>query len=76
MNKRPLQLDVHDFPQAKRHEAFSPFSNTSASFTAGSSNWALDTQPTPAASSDNVGLSDEAADVCMIWFSKYDVWPR
>ncbi|KAF1966647.1 hypothetical protein BU23DRAFT_560059 [Bimuria novae-zelandiae CBS 107.79] len=75
MNKRPLQLDVHDFPQAKRHEAFSPFSTTSASMTTGSSNWALDTQPTPVASSENIGLSDEAADVCATWFSKYNVLP-
>jgi hypothetical protein len=76
MNKRQLQLDVGDFPPAKRHEAFSPFSTTSASFTAGSSNWALDTQPTPAATSESVGLSDEAADVCATWFSKYNVLPR
>ncbi|KAJ4292563.1 hypothetical protein N0V90_009226 [Kalmusia sp. IMI 367209] len=74
LSKRPLQLEVQDYPQAKRHEAFSPFSTT-ASITASSSNWALETQPTPAASSD-VGLSDEAADVCATWFSKYNVLPR
>ncbi|OAG01189.1 uncharacterized protein CC84DRAFT_278192 [Paraphaeosphaeria sporulosa] len=72
INKRPLQLDAHDFPPAKRHEAFSPF--TTGSMT-GSSNWALETQPTPAASSDVTGLSDEAADVCATWFSKYNVLP-
>ncbi|KAL5453451.1 hypothetical protein PMIN06_005487 [Paraphaeosphaeria minitans] len=72
INKRPLQLDVRDFPAAKRHEAFSPF--TTGSMT-GSSNWALETQPTPAASSDVTGLSDEAADVCATWFSKYNVLP-
>ncbi|KAJ4358102.1 uncharacterized protein N0V89_002681 [Didymosphaeria variabile] len=72
LNKRPLQLEVNDFPQAKRREAFSPF--TTASIT-GSSNWALETQPTPAASSDGTGLSDEAADVCATWFSKYNVLP-
>ncbi|KAF2450634.1 hypothetical protein P171DRAFT_426964 [Karstenula rhodostoma CBS 690.94] len=71
-NKRPLQLDVQDFPAAKRHEVFSPF--TTGSLT-GSSNWALETQPTPAASSDVTGLSDEAADVCATWFSKYNVLP-
>ncbi|KAL1612648.1 hypothetical protein SLS60_000877 [Paraconiothyrium brasiliense] len=62
LNKRPLQLEVNDFPHAKRHEAFSPFTTPSIT---GSSNWALETQPTPAASSDGTGLSDEAADVCL-----------
>lgn len=79
--KRSLQLDVQDFPVPKRHEgvagaeltAFSPYP-ASASVT-GSSNWAVDTQLTPASSND-VGLSDEAADVCATWFSKYNVLPR
>lgn len=72
LNKRPLQLEVNDFPHAKRHEAFSPFTTPSIT---GSSNWALETQPTPVASSDGTGLSDEAADVCATWFSKYNVLP-
>ncbi|KAF2677103.1 hypothetical protein K458DRAFT_165705 [Lentithecium fluviatile CBS 122367] len=73
LGKRPLQLDVSDFPQAKRHESvgYSPFTG-SASVTG--SSWAVDTQPTPSSCGD-VGLSDEAADVCATWFSKYNVLP-
>ncbi|KAF2258458.1 hypothetical protein CC78DRAFT_587149 [Lojkania enalia] len=75
-NKRPLQLDTHDFPQPKRHEStdytgFSPFA-TSGSVTG--SSWTIDTQPTPS-SSIEIGLSDEAADVCATWFSKYAILP-
>ena len=74
-NKRPLQLDTQDFPQPKRHERAdyamaSPFA--SASITG--SSWTMDTQPTPA-SSFEIGLSDEAADVCATWFSKYAILP-
>jgi len=74
LGKRPLQLDVQDYPLAKRHESvgYSPFTG-SASVTG--SSWAVDTQPTPSSSGD-VGLSDEAADVCATWFSKYNVLPR
>ena len=73
LGKRSLQLDVQDFPLAKRHESvgYSPFTG-SASVTG--SSWAVDTQPTPSSSGD-VGLSDEAADVCATWFSKYNVLP-
>ena len=71
--KRSLQLDVQDFPQPKRHETgFSPFM-PSASITG--SSWTMETQPTPSSVSD-IGLSDEAADVCALWFSKYAVLPR
>jgi hypothetical protein len=75
LGKRPLQLDVHDFPQPKRHESvgFSPFTTGSASVTG--SSWAVDTQPTPSSSSE-LGLTDEAADLCATWFSKYNVLPR
>lgn len=79
LGKRPLQLDVQDLPQSKRHEtsaadfAFSPYA-TSASVT-GSSSWAVDTQPTPSSSTE-VGLSEEAADFCSTWFDKYKVLPR
>lgn len=71
--KRPLQLDLQDFPLAKRHESvsYSPFT-ASASVTG--SSWAVDTQ-TPPSSLGEVGLSDEAADVCATWFSKYNVLP-
>ncbi|KAF2637396.1 hypothetical protein P280DRAFT_521080 [Massarina eburnea CBS 473.64] len=82
LGKRPLHLDIQqDFPQAKRHEGlgamgvgFSPYAATSASATG--SSWAVDTLPTPSSSTDVVvGLSDEAADVCATWFSKYNVLP-
>jgi hypothetical protein len=74
-NKRSLPLDVQDFPQPKRHESaefatFSPFM-ASASVT-GSSSWTMDTP----SSASEIGLSDEAADVCATWFSKYAVLPR
>jgi len=73
--KRPLQLDLQDFPLAKRHESvgYSPFTAGSASVTG--SSWAVETQ-TPPSSAGEVGLSDEAADVCATWFSKYNVLPR
>ncbi|KAF2017741.1 hypothetical protein BU24DRAFT_420789 [Aaosphaeria arxii CBS 175.79] len=78
MGKRPLELDVNDFPQSKRHEShasasFSPFIPSSSASMAGSS-W-IETQATPASSVDVTGLSDEAADVCALWFSKYAVLP-
>ncbi|CAI6339647.1 unnamed protein product [Periconia digitata] len=77
LGKRPLQLDVQDFPQSKRHQGndlgFSPYPLSVAS------SWAVDTQPTtqstPSSSVEPVGLSDEAADVCATWFSKYNVLP-
>ena len=74
-HKRSLPLDVQDFPQTKRHESaefatFSPFM-ASASVT-GSSSWTMDTP----ASANEIGLTDEAADVCATWFSKYAVLPR
>lgn len=81
MGKRPLQLDVQDFPQSKRHESysstFSPFvASPSASASMTTSSWTLDSQPTPASSSAvETGLSDEAADVCALWFSKYAILP-
>ncbi|PVI06658.1 hypothetical protein DM02DRAFT_609459 [Periconia macrospinosa] len=65
LGKRPLQLDVQDFPQPKRHEGLSGID--------------LDFSPYPlsttASSTEPIGLSDEAADVCATWFSKYNVLP-
>jgi hypothetical protein len=81
--KRPLQVDTQDFDvrQSKRRQGVddyasifaSPF-NPSASVTG--SSWTMETQPTPASSSVDMGLSDEAADVCATWFSKYAVLPK
>ncbi|KAF1955419.1 hypothetical protein CC80DRAFT_493300 [Byssothecium circinans] len=81
LGKRPLQLDVQDFPQAKRHEGlggsvdlgFSPYP-TSASITG--SSWTVDTLPTPSSTNDMiVGISDHAADMCATWFGKYNILP-
>ncbi len=74
LGKRSLQLDVQDFPQAKRHETadftlFSPYPSTATS-----SSWPLESQST--SSSMVLGLSDEAADMCATWFNKYNVLPR
>jgi hypothetical protein len=80
LGKRSLQLDVHDLPQSKRHHEdpdftlFESFPTTTGSAT-GPSNWAVDMQPTPPFTAE-VGLSDEAADVCATWFNKYNVLPR
>ena len=61
LGKRPLQVDVEDFPQSKRHESTGDY--TLASFSSGSPHM------------DVTGLSDEAADVCTTWFNKYAVLP-
>ncbi|KAJ4366322.1 hypothetical protein N0V83_007958 [Neocucurbitaria cava] len=73
LGKRPLQLDAQDFPHAKRHETadFTLFSDLPSTTT--TSSWGLETQSTPR--SIEVGLSDEAADVCATWFNKYAVLP-
>ncbi|KAH7086325.1 hypothetical protein FB567DRAFT_561056 [Paraphoma chrysanthemicola] len=62
LGKRPLPLDVHDLPQSKRHESIGAFG--SAMFS-------------PLASFDAIemGLSDEAADMCATWFAKYGILP-
>lgn len=78
LGKRSLQLDVQDFPHAKRHETsdFTLFSSFPS--TATSSSWGLDTQlttPPALASSVEMGLSDDAADVCATWFNKFNVLP-
>ena len=75
LGKRSLQLDAHDFPQAKRHETadFTLFSPLPSSASA-SGSWALDTHTAPSTIAE-VGLSDEAADVCATWFNKYAVLP-
>ncbi|KAF1998588.1 hypothetical protein P154DRAFT_523864 [Amniculicola lignicola CBS 123094] len=75
-NKRSLQLDTQDFPVSKRQEsadftAFSPFATSNS--VAGSS-WTMDNIMTPSSSND-IGLTDEAADVCATWFSKYAILP-
>lgn len=75
LGKRGLQLDA-DLPAAKRHETadyttgFSPLLPS-----ASASTWALDAQNTPA-SSVEMGISDEAADMCATWFKKYAILPR
>jgi serine/threonine protein kinase len=60
LGKRPLQLDAQDFPHPKRHESIGDFD--------------LFSQLTPAASVE-FGLSDEAADMCAMWFNKYAILP-
>ncbi|CAG5138359.1 uncharacterized protein ALTATR162_LOCUS322 [Alternaria atra] len=70
LGKRPLQLDMHDYPQSKRHASFDfPLFPTPPATT--TSSWGLD--PIPSAAVD--GLPDEAADVCATWFNKYNVLP-
>ncbi|KAG9188067.1 hypothetical protein G6011_01990 [Alternaria panax] len=70
LGKRPLQLDVHDYPQSKRHASFDfPLFPTPPATT--TSSWTLD--PVPSVAVD--GLPDEAADVCATWFNKYNVLP-
>ncbi|KAH3911182.1 hypothetical protein HBH56_131480 [Parastagonospora nodorum] len=71
LGKRPLQLDVEDLPQTKRHESISDFTL----FPTPAATWAQDMQSTPAASSIEFGISDEAADMCAMWFNKYAILP-
>jgi hypothetical protein len=73
LGKRPLQLDVQDFPQAKRLET-ADYTSTSLFSPLPSSTTAWDAQITPAPSIE-VGLSDEAADMCAMWFNKYAILP-
>jgi serine/threonine protein kinase len=70
LGKRPLQLDMHDYPQSKRHASFDfPLFPTPPATT--TSSWGLDSIPSVAVG----GLPDEAADVCATWFNKYNVLP-
>ncbi|KAF2731579.1 hypothetical protein EJ04DRAFT_514522 [Polyplosphaeria fusca] len=77
--KRSLQLDTQDFPQAKRMEstttpaAFSPFPTTTS--VTGSNSWTVSSQPTPPSMFEMVGLTDEAADLCSMWFTRYAKLP-
>ncbi|EAT81326.2 hypothetical protein SNOG_11618 [Parastagonospora nodorum SN15] len=64
-------LDVEDLPQTKRHESISDFTL----FPTPAATWAQDMQSTPAASSIEFGISDEAADMCAMWFNKYAILP-
>ncbi|KAF2662547.1 hypothetical protein K491DRAFT_686426 [Lophiostoma macrostomum CBS 122681] len=77
-NKRSLQLDTQDFPQSKRHESADYASNFASPFVPSASmtgsSWTAETLPTPS-SSVEVGLSDEAADVCATWYSRYGGLP-
>ncbi|KAF2713602.1 hypothetical protein K504DRAFT_462115 [Pleomassaria siparia CBS 279.74] len=76
-HKRPLQLDAQDFPQLKRHEGIVDYANFSPFLASGSvtgSSWTMDPITTPSSTCD-VGLTEEAADVCATWFSKYAVLP-
>lgn len=69
--KRPLQLEADDFPQSKRQATYDfPLFPTPPTTT--TSSWAL--EPTPSTTTVE-GLSDEAADVCATWFTKYNVLP-
>ncbi|KAF2820381.1 hypothetical protein CC86DRAFT_471467 [Ophiobolus disseminans] len=73
LGKRPLQLDVQDFPRAKRHESIGDFTLFPPMPSAATS-WAIDAHPTPATSVE-MGISDEAADMCAMWFNKYNILP-
>lgn len=64
---------TQDFPQAKRLHETAPDFTLFPSFDT-SSSWTLDTQPTPPGSID-FGLPDEAAEMCAMWFNKYNVLP-
>lgn len=72
LGKRSLQLDA-DFPQAKRQEVADFTTTTGSMFSAllpstATSSWALDTQQhTPVTASMEIGISDEAADMCAMW---------
>lgn len=71
--KRPLQLDADDFPQSKRQATYDfPLFPTPPTTTTTTSSWTL--EPTPSTTTVE-GLSDEAADVCATWFTKYNVLP-
>ncbi|EMD87003.1 hypothetical protein COCC4DRAFT_198694 [Bipolaris maydis ATCC 48331] len=70
--KRPLQLEADDFPQSKRQASYDfplfptpPATNTTSS-------WGLEATPS---TTTVEGLSDEAADVCATWFTKFNVLP-
>ncbi|KAF5846020.1 hypothetical protein GGP41_008504 [Bipolaris sorokiniana] len=70
--KRPLQLEADDFPQSKRQASydFPLFPTPSATNT--TSSWGLEATPS---TTTVEGLSDEAADVCATWFTKFNVLP-
>jgi hypothetical protein len=82
LGKRPLQLDLQDdFPQAKRHASsnfdFPDFQLFPSSASATGSSWPVTTHATSVSHvTAEVGLPDEAADVCATWFNKYNVLPR
>ncbi|KAF2277865.1 uncharacterized protein EI97DRAFT_431938 [Westerdykella ornata] len=61
--KRPLQIDTQDAPQRKRHQGAGCNSNFTSPLLSSAS------------SIVEVGLNDQAADVCATWFSKYNVLP-
>lgn len=65
--------DSQDFPHAKRlHETAHDFTLFPSLDT--TSSWTVDTQPTPTSSTD-LALPDDAAEVCAMWFNKYNVLP-
>jgi serine/threonine protein kinase/uncharacterized membrane protein YgcG len=77
-HKRPLECTTQDLPQPKRqvlsdYQTLSPFTTTSTvpSTTAADSIWT----PGTSLSQSEVGLADDAADMCATWFSKYNVFP-
>ncbi|EFQ94783.1 hypothetical protein PTT_07438 [Pyrenophora teres f. teres 0-1] len=71
LGKRPLQLEeTHEYPQPKRHAGFDfPLFPTPP---APMDSWPM--EPAPPSTSPE-GLTDEAADVCSMWFNKYNVLP-
>lgn len=77
-HKRPLECMTQDLPQPKRqalsdYQTLSPFTTASTvpSTTAADSIWT----PGTSLSQSEVGLADDAADMCATWFSKYNVFP-
>ncbi|KAF1914274.1 hypothetical protein BDU57DRAFT_519171 [Ampelomyces quisqualis] len=75
LGKRSSQLDSQDFPQPKRQEIMSDFTLFSPMPSSMTSSWSLDAQLNPATGSLKFGISDEAADMCAMWFNKYAILP-
>jgi hypothetical protein len=75
LGKRPLPYDVQDMPNLKRHEMFADAGGLTAELP---SPPATEMWPTQSAISftTGVGLSEEAADMCATWFSKYAKLPN
>ncbi|KAL6706416.1 hypothetical protein ACN47E_005522 [Coniothyrium glycines] len=74
LGKRSLDTQTQELPRAKRLHGSSPDFTLYPSLETTASTWTLDNQPTPP-NSIEMGLPDEAADVCATWFNKYNVLP-